>query len=70
MEFLTQPIRRSTMIEEVGESLVPEGSLADGTRRMGSSGDGRICGASGAAAISGEGRICSAVQAAAVRRDS
>ncbi|KAM3368631.1 hypothetical protein ACQJBY_016873 [Aegilops geniculata] len=33
MEFLTQPIRRSTMIEEVGESLVPEGSLADGFER-------------------------------------
>ncbi|XBJ22637.1 hypothetical protein VPH35_001001 [Triticum aestivum] len=39
MEFLKQPIRRyidpmlSTLIEEVGESLVPEGTPAHGTRR-------------------------------------
>ncbi|XBJ26053.1 hypothetical protein VPH35_003560 [Triticum aestivum] len=32
MEFLKQPIRSSTLIEEVGESLVPEGTPTHGTR--------------------------------------
>lgn len=33
MEFLMQPIRRSTLIEEVRESVLPEGSPADATTR-------------------------------------
>ena len=66
-----QAIRRSTLIEEVGEILVPGSTLADGTKRalvevvlpesMCMSGVGWICWASGPPAISREGRICSAV---------
>ncbi|XP_044344618.1 uncharacterized protein [Triticum aestivum] len=64
---------------QVGENLVPEGSSADHTRRTvvgvtmqeGTvlSGDERVCGASGAAAMSGQGRICSTTQAMAMSRE-
>ena len=67
------------MIEEVGENLVLEGSSADRTRRTvvevmmqeGTflSGDERVCGASGAAAMSGQGRICSTTQAMSMSRE-
>ena len=76
MEFLMQPVHRPTIFEEVGKSLVPEGSPAFGTRRtvvevvlhegIVLSGDERVCPASGAATLSGQGRICSGAPTAAM----
>lgn len=74
MAFLMQPIRRSTNFEEVGESMVSEGSPAVGTRRTAVevalhdgivlSGDKRLCPPSGAVMLSGQGQICSGTPAA------
>ncbi|KAM3292857.1 hypothetical protein ACQJBY_036474 [Aegilops geniculata] len=64
-EFPMQPIRRSTLIEEVGESLLPEGSLADGDGGVVSGqhecerGWADLRGISAPAAMSEDGRICS-----------
>lgn len=54
LRFIFFLCHRSTLVEEVGERLVPEGSPVDGTRRTvvevalpegtGVTGEGRICG--------------------------